>query len=61
MEYKYITGDLALIVMKQANHPFELNTKVTILGKEENGDWKVTDGTQEAIVTSLDLFPCYKY
>lgn len=56
-EYEYITGDRAFIVFKNENHPFELNTVVTILGKEKNQNWKVTDGKQESIVSSLDLFP----
>ena len=56
-EYEYITGDRAFIVFQNENHPFELNTVVTILGKEKNQNWKVTDGKQESIVSSLDLFP----
>lgn len=60
-DYKYITGDKAIIVTNIANHPYELKTEVTVLGQAENSNWKVTDGTQECVVTSVDLFPSYEY
>ncbi|MDG0860395.1 hypothetical protein [Staphylococcus equorum] len=57
--HQYITGDKAIIVSHIANHPYELNTNVTILGKEDHGKWKVSDGYKESIVTGIDLFPSY--
>lgn len=56
-EYKYVTGDQALIINKVSNHPFEINTLVIILGNEVNSQLKVTSGDEEAIVSSMDLFP----
>ena len=54
----YSIGDKAIIVNKVSNHQFEPGTIVEIVEVTKRG-FKVSNGLEERLVLSDDLFPCY--
>lgn len=54
----YSIGDKAIIVNRVSNHQFKPGTIVEIVEVTERG-FKVSNGLEERLVLSDDLFPSY--
>ena len=54
----YSIGDKAIIVNKVSNHQFKPGTIVEIVEVTKRG-FKVSNGLEERLVLSDDLFPSY--
>jgi len=54
----YSIGDKAIIVNKVSNHQFKPGTIVEIIEVTKRG-FKVSNGLEERLVLSDDLFPSY--
>ena len=55
----YSIGDKAIIVNKVSNHQFEPGTIVEIIEVVAKRGFKVSNGLEERLVLSDDLFPSY--